>query len=481
MMKEFELPKNNNKRYYCEFKLSEKKYLINMFFSMKCFEVLFDSYEEKVDYRIAFIELVKYMYLRGHEERDNYDLFNKDILCAKDMELLPIMDKLLEDDESLQNIYVLVEANDVYEKFYVAHQQRLANDMKPIVETLKQVSIVKAPVIEVMEEIAKRHDAIIKNLTLPSMDAISNSMKIFSQKFELINKRLIDAQQLSAIIPKFDFPEMSSLIAGIGDVTLKADKIFEPLIKQIEQINISIGTNIQEALSSAMKPLMNLDLSFLTYHREWSEKHDFLVKHGWFYLNELPDRILEQIHNRKNEITSTEIDEVIVGYYRENQCSALKEIVKSWKGLEYFDLRKRIFHEALVNHSRRYFNSSTTLLAIHTEGVITDFVRIALNEPRFKAVRAIKDIQDGLGELPLSQMSLADYEIYNSVFESILEAFVEQFDLANPNKTSNNSRHKIAHGHVVDRETEARSLKMFLYLNEVFRLFKSVEGDEVVD
>ena len=115
------------------------------------------------------------------------------------------------------------------------------------------------------------------------------------------------------------------------------------------------------------------------------------------------------------------------------------------------------------------FNSSITLLAIHTEGVIIDFVRTVLQSPRHYVKQAIKDVKEKLENT--EDVSIYKYEVFNDVIERIEQALNDGFDCANPDKASNGSRNKIAHGHVYERETEANSLKHFLYMNELYHLF----------
>ena len=115
------------------------------------------------------------------------------------------------------------------------------------------------------------------------------------------------------------------------------------------------------------------------------------------------------------------------------------------------------------------FNSSVTLLTVHTEGVITDFVRTSLNNPRYYVKKAIDDIQRELKES--KDVSICEYEVFHDVIERIEKVFTESFDHANPDAASNESRDKIAHGHAYEAESEVNSLKKFLYLNELYSLF----------
>ena len=188
-----------------------------------------------------------------------------------------------------------------------------------------------------------------------------------------------------------------------------------------------------------------------------------------FALRELPPKVINHIIEHQETLTATDVEVMIVKYFRANRCKELKRIVRSWNELPYFKCREGIFHEALVNHSRKYFNSSVTVLTIHTEGVITDFTRIQLKNPRFRLCQALEDITEELAQL--GEVSLYEHDIFCDTIERIKEAFNENFAMDNPEEASNSSRHKIAHGHAYDKETELNSLKCFLYLNEVYYLF----------
>ena len=85
-----------------------------------------------------------------------------------------------------------------------------------------------------------------------------------------------------------------------------------------------------------------------------------------------------------------------------------------------------------------------------------------------------------INDMTMNELSLGDWRIYDTVIKRIQAAFNEQFECANPDKASNRSRDKIAHGHVVEAETEVNSLKQFFYLNEIYRLFTMLDEKCVV-
>ena len=87
----------------------------------------------------------------------------------------------------------------------------------------------------------------------------------------------------------------------------------------------------------------------------------------------------------------------------------------------------------------------------------------------YKVEKAIEDIKRELEKS--NDVSIYEYEVFNDVIEQIEAAFTENFKHSNPDVTSNESRHKIAHGHAYQAESEGNSLKKFLYLNELYSLF----------
>lgn len=237
----------------------------------------------------------------------------------------------------------------------------------------------------------------------------------------------------------------------------------------------AIVTETIELLGAAIRASIESSRSAIVQYKEWEQAKETLLKYNWIYSSELPEDLVIDIYERHSTLTTADVDKIIIDYFRQNRCENLKNMVKTWKSLPCFVCRENIFHEALVHHSRKYYNSSVTLLAIHIEGIITDFVRVSLNTPRFGVKRAIKDTKEILEET--QNITIYDYEVYSDVMEQIEELFNEHFDHEDPDSASNNSRHKIAHGHVYEAETEVNSLKHFLYLNELYNLLLAINEE----
>ncbi len=270
-----------------------------------------------------------------------------------------------------------------------------------------------------------------------------------------------------------DKKDVESLLSGIRKFVVDFTRIIAPFSEQLRYLS----ANLQAPLEAFARALARFDFSALPYDEEWKEKHDILVKFGWFYSNELPDELVDEIIERAENIKKSEVDQIIVAHFRKDRCGALRRIVHGWETSQCFLTRKHVFNQALHCHSRRIYNASVTMLTLHVEGVITDFARVVLDS-QCKAKKALEGINDFIEGMPFATLTFSDWGIFSFVIKKVQAALSEDFDLSNPETASNNSRHKIAHGHVVEKETEANSLRRFLYLNELYRIF-SVIGKEL--
>ncbi|WP_124041414.1 hypothetical protein [Clostridium perfringens] len=430
-------------------KILELEIQIRVLFSMRCCEIMFNNYNQGDNYRLAFTKAVFHMY----KNTDNKIYLTEDeFLSVTEENLKLILNKILEKDSRIKFEYDKYQEEDIYERFYKANKAILKSSIdkfnKPI------------------EEVSKKFNSLNKSLLTPFSSVINNIPKLNFKNFQSDLMKVHNVR----------FPEIASVLSSIPKPTINMKDIISPLqvmVESLQSINGELVKSLNTQLfqmSESVKSLMaSMDFSLLMYRKEWSEQRETLLRYGWFYSEELPEEVINYIHDRRGELSTDDVDDIIVEYFRKNRCQALKNIVKEWQKLPCFHCRGVIFHEALVNHSRKYFNSSVTLLTVHTEGVITDFVRESLKNPRFRVQKAIDDIKKELDEN--IDISIYEYEVFNDVIERIEEAFNENFSLLNPDATSNKSRHKIAHGHVYEKENEVNSLKRFLYLNEIYYLF----------
>ena len=482
--------------------LSGRDVDIRVFFSMNCCTEMFEYHEQGGDFRTAFAKTAFFMFQKTKSNGDD-GITEADFLSAPDDSLLLVLNAILKQDDKLKNEYDKATGSSAYEQFFTANESMLKNATAGLSKLLERISRIFESQNKLLSTSLSNA---LSNLTIPNdyLSGLTSAMSnIPKNDFPQFHSALTDIPKIPALeissamhsmskinfpqlqsalvnVPHIQYPELASVIANIPQPVIDVQAMLAPLYNLAESaqrisedFSQAMQTSLLQLANATQSIMSNMDFSLLTYRKEWSVQRETLLKYGWFYSDELPDELINHIHNNQEELSADEVSKLIIEHFRNDRCKALKIIVKGWDDLPYFICRKKIFHEALVNHSRRYFNSSVTLLTLHTEGVITDFVRTSLKNPRFKVEKAIEDIKRELEEN--NDVSIYEYEVFRDVIEQIEKAFTENFEHSNPDATSNESRHKIAHGHAYEAETEVNSLKKFLYLNEIYSLFSYLD------
>jgi hypothetical protein len=280
-----------------------------------------------------------------------------------------------------------------------------------------------------------------------------------------------------------NFSAIENTVLGLANVIPRIDPAVIAAAEQASRTIDRFAGSFQRGILALNNALRNIDFSplleisnSLSHMTDIEDKNELLKSFGWYLITELPNEIVDEIYMRRDEITQEQVDALIVQHFRNERCRELKSVVNSWKRLPYFETRRIVFHEAQVCHSRRSFNASTTLLSLHFEGVVTDFVRDRLGRPTYRVEKALRCISDLTDDLSLQDMPFEDWVICSYVLECVDNAFTTNFSPANPDDCPNTSRHKIAHGHATEKETEANSLRRFLFMNELYKLFCCLEN-----
>lgn len=345
--------------------------------------------------------------------------------------------------------------------------------------------------------------AIASSIQVPDMNVMSGTLSKFAELLPpqppMYNLAAEMGKALEACVPSQNMlNSVSKALEAckpnfelIGSVTSKflesIPKIDSAVLSIVQQATSSFG-NISESLCAGLSAFNSAfeQIDFSKFHntantfkyiKDFELKNDMLKKFGWFYISELPQDLVNLIYERRDEINQEEVDSLMVEYFRNNKCAALKKLVNSWVNLPYYESRNHIFHEAQVCHSQRLFNASTTLVSLHFEGVVTDFVRYRINQPAYRVDKALKQINELTYNLSLSTISFRNWIVCSFVLECVDQIFSTNFSPSDPDSCPDNSRHKIAHGHAIAKETEANSLRRFLFMNEMYKLFVCLEKE----
>ena len=289
------------------------------------------------------------------------------------------------------------------------------------------------------------------------------------------------------------FEGIKKLLAPYKEVQANIEEALKPFIEVQRNIKASIAPF--DEFAKAFKPFIERAKEIEQEYGSVSnylnllikERHKVLADYGWFYAFGISDDLADDVFNKRDSLTKSDVDTMVINHFNACDYAELSRIITCWNDSVYFTSRQHIFNEAFINHSHERFYSSVTLLSVHTEGIIRDFLRCEATIKRY-----FKDCINELTKLLNDQTSknyfpnierkvLFDFltDVYNSGFwldnPDLIEDPTETNDMY---ITSHNlSRNKIAHGHVVNGVSEVDSLKCFLYINALYHLFSDLKQD----
>ena len=219
---------------------------------------------------------------------------------------------------------------------------------------------------------------------------------------------------------------------------------------------------------------MSVNLPQIVENLRETEREKVLREYNWLF-SIIPGYIVDDLLPDLNKKNQKYIDTCITEYFNKDNATILRVMVQDWSGISCFDARRHIFEEAFNVHLSGNYNASTTLLAVHTEGLLSDFARIELHSPRFKAKNALNEIDKEMNNTTFPYFSsFSSVILFQQVINDLKKFMETDFDYKHPAIAPDNTRNKIAHGQVIEKQTEANSLRLFLYINEIYRIFYTI-------
>ncbi|MDD3889934.1 MAG: hypothetical protein PHR65_08435 [Syntrophomonadaceae bacterium] len=408
--------------------------MLNRFSLRKC-KLFMEKCENTNDFRQAFIKVVYQMYcdsLTTDEPTDQREtLSERDFYEIDETQLEKVLNAILDRDSSLFRFFRELEIDDPYERLHLAMKQQIRS--------------------------------LADHFKVPIFSGLDFSK--FQTSIDLQNqiKNLFDSVSINANAFKLGI-DFSKIIPPI-DVQNQLQDTFKKMAESVNQFVLGF----QEALK-------NIDFEKLRQVEKDRECHETLNRFGWWYLSDFDEELLDKIHCGKESIDQEEVDSIICGYYRANRCEKLKSMVKQWSQLPYFKARSTDWHQIVVIHGQKYYNSSVKLLIIMIEGVTRDFVRSHSGESYFKFLKVRQELRNLLEND--DNITYFEFIIIDHILNLVDDTFGGHFNPVAPEESPDFKRDKQLHGQALGIQTEADSLKLFLQINELYRIFESVSMQE---
>jgi vacuolar-type H+-ATPase subunit E/Vma4 len=511
---------------------------IPIYYSMDAASTYEKAFEETKNYRKAFCKMVLRIIRNSrnvvYQEDEFPTLQLDDIESLSDNDLKKIGEEIIDSSDYLKRFdeEVTEEADDFFIKFYLIHKKE-AEEYR---EQMKKIAVQMKSKLDFLDnyknllpsiELASRISRITETVRLPLVDTamyqniinnpalmelaataskmgstIDAYMKVINPMHNNISNVLKMQSAIassSAIIAAVQ--NFYSEINAIRDIlqpnnmeyirrALESQESLRRALNNNLQSHIQIlgaelnnilnftyndklfnFVNVQQSIINNIKPfLLNIQtvlISRANIKESLKKKAKTMLQFGWWFIGSLPIEKINYIHRNRETLLQEDVDKMICDYYKASDYKELEGIIREWDELEYFCKWGSKIDDAFYAHKSGKYSLSVPVWAFMLEGIIRDFLRDAygISEKRFSFL--YNNFKEKAKEL--------DNFIVNYAFNCI-DSFYVRFNPEEPDEVQDFSRHKIFHGQALNYDNEINSLKLILYLDELFYMISSLKS-----
>lgn len=511
---------------------------IPIYYSMDAASTYEKAFEETKNYRKAFCKMVLRIIRNSrnvvYQEGEFPALHLDDIEGLSDNDLKRIGEEIIYSSDYLKRFdeEVSEEADDFFKKFYLIHKKetekyrehmkKIAERMKPKLDFADNYKNL-LPGIELASKISRitqtvrlplvdtaMYQNIINNPALMELAATASKMgstiDTYMKVINPMHNNISNVLKMQSAIAS-----SSAIIAAVQNFYSEINAIRDILqpnnmeyirralesqeslrralnnnlqshiqILQAELNNILNFTyndklfnfvNVQQSIINNIKPfLLNIQtvlISRANIKESLKKKAKTMLQFGWWFIGSLPIEQINYIHRNRETLLQEDVDKIVCDYYKASDYKELEGIIREWDELEYFCKWGSKIDDAFYAHKSGKYSLSVPVWAFMLEGIIRDFLRDAygISEKRFSFL--YNNFKEKAKEL--------DNFIVNYAFNCI-DSFYVRFNPEEPDEVQDFSRHKIFHGQALNYDNEINSLKLILYLDELFYMISSLKS-----
>ncbi|MCB2290826.1 hypothetical protein LGK97_13855 [Clostridium sp. CS001] len=299
-----------------------------------------------------------------------------------------------------------------------------------------------------------RYDKIISNISSTKEALMSSNIESIRSALlgSQVGTRLLESQlkgvkESLSLVTKFDYSDKLISFDSLNKSMINA---IRPFITDFNSLILS-RNNIRESIKSKAMSLNNFD---------------------WWLISSLPIIKINEIYRNKESLNIDEVDNIICDYYSDNNFKELDKVTEKWVDLDYFNNRIDILKESIEVHKLEKYRLTVPTLVPLIEGVIRDFMLDKykiLNESFSPTYKIFKSKVNELSNFIVNYVVICIDKLYC------------RFNPTKPNEVSDFSRHKISHGLAIEYGSEANSLKVILFLDEIFEIISSIQEMKLIE
>ena len=511
---------------------------IPVYYSMDAASTYEKAFEETKNYRKAFCKMVLRIIRNSrnvvYQEGEFPTLQLDDIESLSDNDLKKIGEEIIDSSDYLKRFdeEVTEEADDFFKKFYLIHKKetekyrehmkKIAERMKPKLDFADNYKNL-LPGIELASKISRitqtvrlplvdtaMYQNIINNPALMELAATASKMgstiDTYMKVINPMHNNISNVLKMQSAIAS-----SSAIIAAVQNFYSEINAIRDILqpnnmeyirralesqeslrralnnnlqshiqILQAELNNILNFTyndklfnfvNVQQSIINNIKPfLLNIQtvlISRANIKESLKKKAKTMLQFGWWFIGSLPIEQINYIHRNRETLLQEDVDKMICDYYKASDYKELEGIIREWDELEYFCKWGSKIDDAFYAHKLGKYSLCIPIWTFMIEGVIRDFLRDTYGISAKKFSYLYNNFKEKAKEL--------DNFIVNYAFNCI-DLFYVRFNPEEPDEVQDFSRHKIFHGQALNYDNEINSLKLILYLDELFYMISSLKS-----
>lgn len=307
--------------------------------------------------------------------------------------------------------------------------------------------------IQSIENINHSYD-IFQRMDIDKLSKLSMGNIIFDNKVQTYINPLLESEKLRKTIQL----QQNQLTKILGD---SSKFYFNDKLINLSNVAETLESNLNRVLSNITEVKVIRDL----VEKRFKKSINILKRFGWWGISSLSFKIYMEIEKQEDLLEKKEIDEIICNFYNNDDFKNLESLLVKWKQNKYFQRVSEILDDAIYAHKNGKYTLSIPVLMPNIEGIIRCFMNdeYGISEKSFNSIyKEFKDNIKKLGDI------IAGYVV------QYIDVLFCNFDPRNPDKVDDFSRHKLSHGFSSKYHSEVNSLRLILYLDEIYNIIEKL-------
>lgn len=300
---------------------------------------------------------------------------------------------------------------------------------------------------------------IFKKINIDNMPKYSISSMMLDNKIQQYMKPILKSDELRKTV-EFQQSQLTRILEESSKFYIN-DKLIN-----LSSVTRTLEPSVNRILSdiTEVKAIRNIA------EKRFEKAVNILKEFGWWGISSLSFKTYIEIEKQDDIVDVNEINKIICDFYSKDNFENLESLLLKWKENKYFNRVSEILEDAVEAHKNGKYTLSIPALMPNIEGIIRYFMSDKYGISKRSFAPIYKEFKDNV-----------------KGFEDIMAVYVIQyidklfcnFDPENPNEVDDFSRHKLLHGFSSHYHSEVNSLKIILYLDEIYNIIEKLSMEKI--